>query len=68
MEHTDPVEAFFARAKDAGVNMSEICTEAGVAQSTPSRWKSDSNSANLATVRKLDEALSHIIESRREAA
>lgn len=68
MEQTDPVDALFARAEEAGVTMSDICDEAGVAKSTPSRWKSDRNAANLGTVRKLDDALGRIIASRREAA
>lgn len=68
MEQIDPVEALFRRAEDAKIPMSDICAEAGVAQSTPSRWKADRNTANLGTLKKMDEALSRIIVARKEAA
>lgn len=68
MQTFNPVEILMARAKDAGVTMSEICGEAGVAQSTPSRWKADPDSATLGTIKKLDEALNRIIASRQKAA
>lgn len=68
MEQSDPIDALFARAKSEGVHMSDICQEAGVAQSTPSRWKNDHNGANLDTVRRMDDALSRIISARKEAA
>lgn len=68
MQTFNPIDVLFARADDAGVTMSAICEEAGVAQSTPSRWKADPNSATLGTIRKLDEALSRIIIARQKAA
>jgi transcriptional regulator with XRE-family HTH domain len=68
MQSFNPIEVLFARADDAGITMSAICEEAGVAQSTPSRWKADPNSATLGTIRKLDEALSRIIAARQKAA
>lgn len=67
MQHIDPVDALFARAKKAGVPMAAICAEAGVAQSTPSRWKSDRNTANLATLNSLNEALDRIVSARAAA-
>ena len=68
MQMFNPVELLPARAKDAGTTMSAICEEAGVAQSTPSRWKVDPDSATLGTIKKLDEALSRIIAAREKAA
>lgn len=68
MQPFNPIELLFARAEDAGVTMSAICAEAEVAQSTPSRWKSDPGSATLGTIIKLDEALTRIIASRQKAA
>jgi transcriptional regulator with XRE-family HTH domain len=69
MDHLDPVEALFARADAAKIPMSDICSKAGVAQSTPSRWKNDRNGANLTTLRTLNDALSALIAERpREAA
>lgn len=44
--------------------MSAICDQAGVARSTPSRWRHDKNGANVDTVQKLDEALTTIIAKR----
>lgn len=64
----DPVDALFARAKAEGIPMSAICDVAGVAQSTPSRWKNDRNSATLATIHSLNEALERLIAEKKEAA
>ena len=64
----DPVEPLFARAMAAGVSMAAICERAGVARSTPSRWRQDRNGANLATVRKLNSALSEIVAERASAS
>jgi hypothetical protein len=68
MDPISPVDLLFSRAKGAGIFMTDICSEAGVAPSTPSRWKEKPDSATLATIRKLDEALTRIIASRKEAA
>lgn len=68
MQIFNPIEVLFARADDAGITMSAICEEAGVAQSTPSRWKADPDSATLGTIKKLDEALTRIISARQKAA
>jgi transcriptional regulator with XRE-family HTH domain len=68
MQTFNPIDLLTAKAKDAGVTMSAICEEAGVAQSTPSRWKADPDSATLGTIKKLDEALSRIIAARQRAA
>lgn len=68
MDSISPVDLLFSRAKAASVTMSEICLEAGVAPSTPSRWKGNPDSATLGKVRELEEALSRIIASRKEAA
>jgi hypothetical protein len=67
MEQTDPVGALYARAKAAGVPMYLICDRAGVARSTPSRWRSEKNGANLTTIRLLDDALTAIIGQRQAA-
>lgn len=68
MDSINPVDLLFSRAKAADVTMSAICDEAGVAQSTPSRWKDNPDSATLGTIKKLEDALGRIIASRREAA
>jgi transcriptional regulator with XRE-family HTH domain len=67
MDTLDPVEHLNARAKAANVAMCDVCDRAGVARSTPSRWNSDKNGATIATLRKLNDALSEIIAERAEA-
>lgn len=68
MEQLHPVDALFARAKAAGIPMCDICDRAGVARSTPSRWRNDKNGATLSTLGQLNEALSALIEEQRQAA
>lgn len=60
------------RAKAAGVNISELCREAGVHPTTFSRWKlSDGNpdpiGANIKSLSKLAEALDRFKSPRRAA-
>lgn len=64
MEQDDPVERLFARAKMHGVPMYAICDLAGVARSTPSRWRQSKNGATVSTVASLDNALSRLIAAR----
>jgi hypothetical protein len=66
MEHTDPVEALFARVKEADVPMYMLCDRAGVARSTPSRWRSEKNGATVSSIAALDAALTRIIAERAE--
>ena len=64
MDTIDPVEALFAPAKTAGVPMYLICERAGVASSTPSRWRNDKNGATTTALKALDDALTAIIAGR----
>lgn len=57
----DPVEALFARAKQHGIAMSRICDRAGIAESTPSRWRSDQNGASMKKLKALNIALDSLI-------
>jgi len=68
MEHADPVSLLFERAQQSRIPMSEICREAGVAATTPSRWKNNRNGTNLDTVKKLNEALGRILTRSESAA
>lgn len=61
MENTDPIAALFARASSHRVPMSLICLRAGMAPTTPSRWKRGKNGATLDAVSKLSSALNDII-------
>lgn len=54
----DPeITAIEARAASAAIDISEILKEAGVAQSTWSRWKNENFDPRRATLRKLQAAL-----------
>jgi len=58
---TDPVEALFERAKKHGIAMSRICDRAGVAESTPSRWRSGSNGPSWTKLKELNAALDALL-------
>jgi transposase-like protein len=64
MQENDPVETLFKRANDHRVPMALICDRAGVARSTPSRWRQQHNGANLSTVNSLFASLDAIIAER----
>jgi transcriptional regulator with XRE-family HTH domain len=59
----DPVAALISRAAAESVSMAAICKEAGVAQSTPSRWAAGAD-PKLKTIRKLDTALDQILRRK----
>lgn len=61
MNEPDAVERFFNRAAEHGVAMYLICDRAGVARSTPSRWKTNRNGATLTALNQLNNALSCLI-------
>lgn len=65
MEH-DPIEALYARANEHGVAMSRICDAAGVARSTPSRWRNSKNGASMTVLRRLNEKLDELIVTKRK--
>lgn len=64
MQHTNPIEALFERARTHRIPMAAVCREAEVAQTTPSRWRKKKNGATVETLTKLDRALSRLIEER----
>jgi len=64
MLNTDPIASLYERARNNGVPMSAICDRAGVAQTTPSRWKNGRNGATVEAVSKLESALSEILSER----
>lgn len=57
MNQTDIISDMEARASKLGVKMYLVCQDAGVAPTTYYRWR-EGSSANLATLNKLDAALS----------
>lgn len=64
MQTPDPISALFAKAREHRVPMSAICAKAGVAPTTPSRWKREKNGATVEALMKLDAALSEILTER----
>lgn len=63
----DPLALLFERATDAGVSMMAICDRAGVAPTTPSRWKHKKASPSLSKLMELHSALDAILSDRRAA-
>ncbi|EQA96829.1 hypothetical protein V475_20435 [Sphingobium baderi LL03] len=43
--------------------MSAICKAAGIAPTTPSRWKRGKNGATLDRIQRLNDALAEILDS-----
>jgi transcriptional regulator with XRE-family HTH domain len=68
METEDPVDRLYARAAKHGITMAAICEAAGVAPTTPSRWKNDRNGATLGTIRKLNAALDRLCQPDAQVA
>lgn len=64
----DPIDALYARANRHGVAMSRICDEAGVARSTPSRWRNSKNGASMTVLRRLNDKLDELIAERASPA
>jgi len=64
MQDINPVDALFERAREYRVPMSQVCHRAGVAPTTPSRWKHNRNGATVEAVMKLSDALGEIIAER----
>ncbi|CAN5338586.1 hypothetical protein BH10PSE12_BH10PSE12_03030 [soil metagenome] len=61
----DPIDTLFREAEDHNISMAAICERAGVAQSTPSRWRTDRNGATYSTIKKLRGALGDLVEEKR---
>jgi hypothetical protein len=66
MIETNPIEALFESARRHKVSMSRICERAGVAPTTPSRWKQGKNGATVEAVSKLQSALAEIVAEARQ--
>ncbi len=58
----ETIDSLFTRAKSHGVTMAALCERAGVAPSTPSRWRKNPASANLGTLEKMRKALDEMID------
>jgi transcriptional regulator with XRE-family HTH domain len=72
MEQVEMIDGLADRAKRAGLTMAKVCERAGVAQSTPSRWRAGTSGMTLAAFRKLErvveQAESQPLDRAREAA
>lgn len=64
----DLIDTLFARAKENGVPMAEICDRAGVHPTTPSRWRRKCNGATMKKLAALHAALTALIAERRMVA
>lgn len=61
MSTQHPVEQLFRSAESVRMPMSRICDHAGVARSTPSRWRKDPDQANMKKVNALKAALAELV-------
>jgi len=60
MDKKAALDALHARCFEARVPMSKVCSDAGVAQSTASRWRRDPATMTARTLGKLEAALARI--------
>lgn len=56
------------KARAAGISMRQVCIRAGVSESTMVRWKYGRLSPRLIIVQKIANALSALINERRESS
>lgn len=68
MDQQQIIENLTARAKALGLPMREVCARAGVAASTPSRWRKARNGMTIGTVEKLISVIDAAEAERRAAA
>jgi len=61
---TNPAIYFETKASQAGISLNLLCTEAGIARSTLTRWKSNSNGATTTRINKLETALNNLINKK----
>lgn len=64
MQTINPLDELFADAKTHGVSMSALCEKAGIAETTPSRWKKGRTSPTLEKLMELRAALNAIVLDR----
>lgn len=67
MDKETDLTAFLARCFKARVPVYKVCDRAGVARSTPSRWKKRPETMTASVLGKLEDALA-AIEAERERA
>lgn len=68
MEQTNPLDSLFVRAAAHGVPMSRICKAAGIAETTPSRWRNGKNKPMFDKIITLNAALDAILAEESQAA
>jgi predicted transcriptional regulator len=57
MNPIDIVDDLTQRARRAGLSMAEVCRRAGIAESTPSRWKAGTFEPRLSVLRKVEDVI-----------
>ena len=60
------LDSLDSRAKAAGLSMAEICRRAGIAQSTPARWRNGTFLPTIRTITKIDGILEEAEAARHE--
>ncbi len=58
------VDLLFDRAQSANIPMNRICERAGVAVSTPSRWRGAHHDPSFKVLRRMNAALDEIISEQ----
>lgn len=66
MEAENPAIHIENMASQEGLSLNDLCAEAGVARTTLTRWKNGSTSANLATIKKFEDAMKRLIKKLRK--
>jgi len=64
MDKTSELDALLKRCFEARIPVYRVCDAAGVARSTPSRWKANPGMMSASTLGKLEDALAGIERER----
>lgn len=64
MENNDPLERLLAKTKESGIPMAHVCERAGIAQTTPSRWKNGKSRPTMDKLVALENALGILMMER----
>jgi predicted transcriptional regulator len=67
LTETRPAVEFVEMVSRSGIPMADVCRKAGVAQSTPSRWKGEGWEPKTRTLRKMIEAFEELRDAKATA-
>ena len=60
MQAEHPLDQLFAKAEEHGIPMSRVCERAGIAPTTPSRWRHGKTRPTVDKLHALDVALTEL--------